>query len=365
MSGQAILIAGGYGVVGSRIAAKLAPDYPDRVVVAGRSEEQANASAAEVGHGVRGRVLDVTVPSSIAAALEDSRSSSAASINPSGPAPRRDRARAALHGHHTSSDAARARRRVRTDRRRGESVRLTGSARSRACPRHLERDGACGCRHGRRGGHDRNRAAACRRRCDRASLVRLLPPGADDAVRRAREGARPTSARVQRAAPCRLPLAGRIPVGISVPLLRPGAVSAHDRAHTVRSRLALDPPRLARLLAVAVRTGAARVVAGERLRRAIARRRHDRAQRKEARFALRVEVAHKGHSNRATLVGRAQAEATAAGTASLVRSLLEGEISQPGAWMPEQVIDPPRFFSHLDLHGFRIALGESDGNASV
>lgn len=30
MSSQAILIAGGYGVVGSRIAAELAPDYPDR-----------------------------------------------------------------------------------------------------------------------------------------------------------------------------------------------------------------------------------------------------------------------------------------------------------------------------------------------
>jgi NAD(P)-dependent dehydrogenase (short-subunit alcohol dehydrogenase family) len=68
MNGQAILIAGGYGVVGSRLAAKLAPDHPDRVVVACRSEDKATASAAEIGHGVRPRVLDVTLPSSIAAA---------------------------------------------------------------------------------------------------------------------------------------------------------------------------------------------------------------------------------------------------------------------------------------------------------
>jgi hypothetical protein len=56
------------------------------------------------------------------------------------------------------------------------------------------------------------------------------------------------------------------------------------------------------LLAVAVRTGAARVVAGERLRSAIARRRHHRAQRQEARFALIVDVAYKGHSNQANTV---------------------------------------------------------------
>jgi saccharopine dehydrogenase-like NADP-dependent oxidoreductase len=43
MSGEAILIAGGYGVVGSRIAAALAPDLPDRVIVAGRTPELTDA----------------------------------------------------------------------------------------------------------------------------------------------------------------------------------------------------------------------------------------------------------------------------------------------------------------------------------
>ena len=68
MSEQGILIAGGYGVVGQRIAAALAPDYP--VIVAGRHLEQAKAASAAIGHGVRSRLIDVTVEASIAAALE-------------------------------------------------------------------------------------------------------------------------------------------------------------------------------------------------------------------------------------------------------------------------------------------------------
>ncbi len=46
--------SGGYGVVGSRIAADLAPDYPGRVVVAGRNAERASATAAAIGHGYAG-----------------------------------------------------------------------------------------------------------------------------------------------------------------------------------------------------------------------------------------------------------------------------------------------------------------------
>ena len=65
-----ILIVGGMGVVGRRIAAELAPDYPGRVVVAGRSLPRATELAATIGHGVRGRRIDIAERSSIAAALE-------------------------------------------------------------------------------------------------------------------------------------------------------------------------------------------------------------------------------------------------------------------------------------------------------
>jgi saccharopine dehydrogenase (NAD+, L-lysine-forming) len=66
-----ILITGGYGTVGRRVAADLAPDYPGRVVVAGPSAEKAAQLAAELGYGVRGWRVDVGDPLSVEAALED------------------------------------------------------------------------------------------------------------------------------------------------------------------------------------------------------------------------------------------------------------------------------------------------------
>jgi glutamyl-tRNA reductase len=70
VSAQGILIVGGYGVVGRRIAADLAPDYPNRVIVAGRNLAQANEAAAAIGHGARGRRIDIAEPPSIALALK-------------------------------------------------------------------------------------------------------------------------------------------------------------------------------------------------------------------------------------------------------------------------------------------------------
>ena len=67
--GTDILITGGYGTVGRRVAADLALDYPDRVVVAGRNAEKAARLAGKLGHGVRGRRVDVDDPDSVEAAL--------------------------------------------------------------------------------------------------------------------------------------------------------------------------------------------------------------------------------------------------------------------------------------------------------
>jgi saccharopine dehydrogenase (NAD+, L-lysine-forming) len=67
---QDILIVGGYGVVGRRIARELGPHYTGRVVVAGRNPVRAESAAIAIGHGVRGREIDVTVPRSIEDALD-------------------------------------------------------------------------------------------------------------------------------------------------------------------------------------------------------------------------------------------------------------------------------------------------------
>lgn len=68
---RGILVVGGCGVVGRRIAADLAPDYADQFLVGGRNLDRAKATALAIGHGARGREVDVTVPSSIATALND------------------------------------------------------------------------------------------------------------------------------------------------------------------------------------------------------------------------------------------------------------------------------------------------------
>jgi hypothetical protein len=67
---SAILIVGGYGVVGKRVGADLAPDYPGLVLLGGRTLTRAEQVAKTTGHGVRGRAIDIAVPSSIAPALE-------------------------------------------------------------------------------------------------------------------------------------------------------------------------------------------------------------------------------------------------------------------------------------------------------
>ena len=53
-----IVIVGGYGHVGRNLAECLAPRYPGRVVLAGRSQEKADRAAASVGHDSRGMRLD-------------------------------------------------------------------------------------------------------------------------------------------------------------------------------------------------------------------------------------------------------------------------------------------------------------------
>lgn len=53
-----IVIAGGYGHVGRALAERLAPLYPDRVVLAGRSEAKARDAADGIGSGCRGMRLD-------------------------------------------------------------------------------------------------------------------------------------------------------------------------------------------------------------------------------------------------------------------------------------------------------------------
>lgn len=64
-----ILVCGGYGEAGHRIAGKLARRFPDRVVVGGRNVERARQTAYRVGFGTKHVRVDVNDPISVHGAI--------------------------------------------------------------------------------------------------------------------------------------------------------------------------------------------------------------------------------------------------------------------------------------------------------
>jgi hypothetical protein len=121
-------------------------------------------------------------------------------------------------------------------------------------------------------------------------------------------------------------------------------------ARTAVARLALDPPWLGAALAKLTKFGGrvwARRQSGHGALNGLA----ERLRRRYAecdQFALVVEVRGGGRTVRSTLIGRFQARATAVGAAAIVEALLQGEVSEPGAWLAEQVIAPAPFLARLE-----------------
>jgi hypothetical protein len=102
------------------------------------------------------------------------------------------------------------------------------------------------------------------------------------------------------------------------------------------------------------KSGVSHLLALQSVRDLIARRRRDQPSVEDARFALRVDVSHGQSSRHATLLGRTQADAAAAGAAGIARVLIDGQIRDAGAWMPEQIVDPYPFLSRLALRGLKV-----------
>ena len=355
MSQGAILVVGGYGLVGSRIASDLAEDYADGVVIAGRSVARAKETAAGLGRGVRGRRIDVADPSSFTDALDGIAVVVSCIDQPD---------RALLH-----------------------AAIERGLGYTDITP-HLTELG--------RGAAYEAIDAAARASGARVVLGAGLVPGISSVMVRAvaemldgadsidtslllsandRTGPASSEYFLQELTmPFAVHLAGRDqpahafsdprdvtfppPIGprraylfpFSDQVLYPRTMGAD----TVTTRLALDPPRLAHLLAFLIRTRAIDLPAIEPVLRKVSSRRRERAPNEGAQFALRVDVRHGEAAGYARLVGRGQASAAATGAAGVVRSLLNGEVIEAGAWMPEQVVDPRKFFGHLARRGLNV-----------
>lgn len=357
MSAHGILIVGGYGVVGSRIASELAPDYQGQVIIAGRNIDRAEATATAIGYGVRGHEIDVTVPSSIAAALGQ-----VAVVMSCIDQPGRSLLHAAIERGLGYSDI---------------TPHLTNLGRGAAYEKIDNAARASGARlvlgTGLVPGISNVMVRAVAQTLGGAEQIETsLLLSASDVTGPAsfdyflQELSMPFNVHVDGAdRPARAFSAPRLvefppPVGAWPAYLFPFSDQVlYPRTmgtRTAISRLAIKPARLAKLLDVAVRTGAARLIGLKAIRHAVAQRRGQRVPGDDSVFALRVDVFHHGRSSRAELVGHAQADAAAAGAAGVVRSLLDGEVAKPGAWMPEQVIDPGPFFARLAARGLSVEL---------
>jgi saccharopine dehydrogenase-like NADP-dependent oxidoreductase len=352
LKGTDILITGGYGTVGRRVAADLAPDYPDRVVVAGRSAEKAARLAAELGHGVRGRRIDVDDPDSVEAALDG-----VGVVMSCIDQPEPHLLRAAIgRGLAYTDIAPHLMTRRRTEAMKAEATQrgariVLGTGLAPGISSLLARLGAD--RLGAVESVESNVLLSVGDSFGPASRTYLLE-----------EIALPYAVRIDGTELPMRPFAGSArltfprPHGKRTAYLFPFSDQVFFPetlgARTALSRLALEPPWLAPLLSGLIRlrvTAMLRRRAGaeERLQRATAwlQRRY------EGRdfYGVVVEVLGSRGRVRASLVGHGQASGTAIGAAAVVRSLAQGEVEQPGIWLAEQVVLPEPFFERLATRG--------------
>jgi saccharopine dehydrogenase (NAD+, L-lysine forming) len=359
MATRDILIVGGYGVVGRRIAADLAPDYPGRIVLGGRDPSRASETASTIGHGARGRQIDILDARSVADAL-----SGVGTVVSCIDQPDRGLLRAAIaHGlsytditpHLTELGRGVAYERIDAAARASGARVVLGSGIVPGISSVMVRALA-----DRLGG------------CDEIETALLL--GANDISGPAsfdyflQELTMSFDIRVDGQDIEATPFSGALPVDFPAPVGRKIAYlfPFSDQvlypltmgARTVLTRLAIEPTWLARSLAVLVRTGAQRLFTVEKFRSLITKSRRNRRSSEGARFALRVDVKRAGIARHATLLGRTQAEAAAAGASGVARSLIEGLVPEPGAWMPEQVIEPAPFLARLAARGLDVQFAE-------
>jgi saccharopine dehydrogenase (NAD+, L-lysine forming) len=353
-----ILVVGGYGVAGRRIAAHLAGWFPGRVVIAGRDEERAAALCRELGQGSRPRRVDVNDPASMGPALEGVGTVMTCVIQKD------------LHLLHAALDRGLA----YTD----IAPRLAFWQGAEALDAGARRTGArvllgAGLSPGISNMMARwlTDALGSVERIETAILLSLGDEYGPDSLSHVLEAAFESWTVVEDGRP-REAMAFRqgrtiefpAPLGSRTAYLFPWSdVACYPKTLGARTALgwfALDPPWAGRLVSALLRTRARSWLARPGFlagnRRAIEKLQglyagHDR-------FALVVSAEGGGRVVSASLAGRRQADATAAGAAVLARALAAGDIAESGVWLPEQVVSHERFFDALSSLGYTPDLEE-------
>lgn len=348
-----ILLVGGYGVVGRRIAALLAPEFPNQVLIAGRHLERAEALCKNMGHGARVRSLDVRDTASIERALAGvetvvscvaqqdlgllsqtvSRGLAYTDISP--------RLAFWRAGHALQQQAVQTQARV-----------VLGAGLSPGISNLMARKLAA--------------EIGPVRRVETDILLSLGDEYGPDSLRHVFDAlSQPftvfVNGRLLDATPFSdgVRVAFSEPVGTRTAYLFPWSdvVSYPDTlgAHTSIGRFALDPSWLGRTAELLVRVGARTWL--ERFASAggksglIERAKRRYADRDAYALVVRMEGARS--SGEMSLAGRHQADVTAAGAAAIVRALATRAMPQPGIFLPEQVIEHDPFFEFIASKGYR------------
>jgi saccharopine dehydrogenase-like NADP-dependent oxidoreductase len=352
---KAILVAGGYGVVGRRIAADLAIDYP--VVIAGRHFDRGEAIAKQLGRGIRAQLLDVTDPDSVAAAV---RASSLVVSCIDQPGRRLLNAAIDFGVMYTDitphlTELGRGWRYEQLRQQaigRGARV-VLGTGIVPGISNVIARALADGL-----GGADRIVTSLLLSVHDESGPASL--------EYFAKELAMPFSRHVDGRDVAAWPFTEPVSIAFPQPfgerraylfpfsdqVLYPVTLAARS----VETRLALDPPGMDRLLAFISRSGALRLLDLRRMREALVRYGRRGQPTSPHRFALRVDLSSRRGSACGTLVGSSQADAAAAGASCTARALISGEVSSAGVWMPEEVMSPSTFFARLTARGLNVDL---------
>jgi len=354
-----ILIVGGYGVVGRRIAALLAPRFPDRVLIAGRDETRAEGLCRELGRGTRARRIDVNDAPSIEGAL-----GGVGTIMTCVAQREQHLLRAAIARGVGYTDIAprlafwQGAREMTADARRTGARIVLGAGLSPGISNMMAQKLA--------------RAAGHVDRVETAILLSLGDEYGPDSLHHVLEavtqpftvlerGHRHDGVPFSRGERIDFPP----PLGPRTAYLFPWSdVVYYPKtlgATTALGRFALEPAWASWLAAGLVRAGARRWLERPGFARGNSRA-IDRLKRRYAdhdRFGLVVTVEGGGLVRRMSLAGRRQADATAAGAAEFARALAAGEVDRPGVWLPEEVISHESFFGALAALGWQTAVDQS------
>lgn len=353
-----ILVVGGYGVVGRRIAAHLARWFPRRVVVAGRDETKAAALCRDLGEGTRPRRVDANDPVSIEAALAGVGTVMSCVLQE-----HRHLLRAAIRHGLAYTDIAPAlafwqgAHDLDVDARRTGARVLLGAGLSPGISNMMARRLAS--------------ALGSVERIETAILLSLGDEYGPDSFGCVIEAATATWTMIEDGHQREVAAfsEGRrvefpAPLGARTAYLFPWSDVAYYPktlgAKTALGRLGLDPPWAGQLISSLVNTRAR----GWLRRAGVVAKTHRFVKRLEGcytghdRFALVVTAEAVGRTMQMSLSGRHQADATAAGAAELARALARGEVSDVGVWLPEQVVSPERFLDALATLGWTSTLEE-------